>query len=160
MYQYPMQQQQYPMQQQQQYPMQMQQYPMQMQQQPYPMQQQQYQQQPMAQDNSNEGSSFSIWHPCGKGEDIFLPHPAITMIARLAIRNCLWIVLGIIALIFIIRYLIHPCYDECKSNILMKGIDQIPWVGDTAVKVICFFSCFYINMFKKVLEISTSVFGL
>ena len=158
MYQYPMQmQQQYPMQMQQQYPMQMQQqYPMQMQQQ-YPMQMQQ--QQSMAQNNSEEGS-FSIWHPCGNGDNIFLPHPVMTMVARLAIRNCLWIVLGIIALIFIIRYLIHPCYGECKSNVLMKGIDQIPWVGNIAVKVICFFSCFYINMFTNVLKISSSVFGL
>jgi hypothetical protein len=118
-----------------------------------------YQMQPQQEDSVTK--TFDYFHPCGDGSSIFLPNPILTIIARMVIKNCIWIVLGLIGIIIFIRYLIQPCYGDCKNNVLISGIvANIPIIGKPLSTAICFFACLWISWLKFMFNSLTSVLGL
>ena len=106
------------------------------------------------------GKSFDFWHPCGDGSSIFLPHPVFTMVARMVIKNCLWVAIGLILFVIFIRYLLQPCYGDCKGNVIISGISGIPVIGNVIATGICLFACLYIGWFKFLFNGATAILGL
>ena len=156
-------QQQMPQQPQQQMPQQQQQMQQQPQQQMPQVLQQQFQYQTQYQQQYQEPEitaeeppvkSFDYWHPCGDGKSIFLPNPALTVIARMVIRNCLWIVLGLTITIIAVIYFLKPHYDSCRSFVIVDGlIAKIPLIGKPISAFMCLWYAWYAFLVNTFLSI-------
>ena len=133
------------------------------QQQPPPQYQQQtpaYSKPPQSQTSASSGSWFQ---PCGDGSIIPFGTgpPQLTIILRMLVRNCLWIVIFLILLLLFVKYLIHPCYGECRSFFLIESVvHPIPLIGPIAARVICFFACLFINIIKFFFNGLTKFLGI
>ena len=76
------------------------------------------------------------------------------MIARMAIRNCLWIVLGLTVTIIAVIYFLKPHYDDCKGFFMIGGfIAKIPIIGRPISTFMCFWYAWYAFLIKTIFSI-------
>ena len=133
-----------------------------------PQPQMQWQQPPQMQHqqqvyNKQSNSSGSWFQPCGDGSIIPFGRmpPQMTILLRMLVRNCLWIIIFLILILLFVKYLIHPCYEDCRSFFLIETmVTPIPYIGPIAARIICFFACFFIKGLEFFFNGFTKILGI
>jgi hypothetical protein len=72
------------------------------------------------------------------------------------VRNCLWIIIFLIFALVFLKYILHPCYGDCKNFFLMKAVSGFPIIGPIASQGICFFACLWWGGIKFIFNSLTS----